>query len=125
MTVKELYPKGENLSWTAFEERERFIKYVTNQMMELFNTCDKFDEDSVVLGRNVQFISALHKRTDGRYNARTVWYGLDDINKINEYLKLCHLDNEWEITVELVRNPFGRKLVLHRKGDENEKHEEQ
>ena len=120
MTVKELYPKGENLSWTAFEERERFIKYVTNQMMELFNTCDKFDENSVVIGRKIQLISALRKRDDGRYNARTVWYGLDDIDEINEYLKLCHLDNEWEITVKMTRKPFGRKLVLHKKNTEDE-----
>ena len=95
--------------------QEELIKRVNSQMENLFNTHEKLDEDTVVLGRNIRLIKGIGKRDDGRYNVNTVYFGIADIDKIQEYLKLCHLEDKWDITVETFKQPFNSKLVLHRK----------
>ena len=115
MMIQELYSKDENLSWTEFSLQEELIKRVNSQMENLFNTHEKLDEDSVILGRNIRLIKEVYERTDGKYNVSTVYFDIADIDKIQEYLKLCHLEDKWDITVETFKQPFNSKLVLHRK----------
>ena len=84
-------------------------------MEKLFNTHEKLNENSVIIGRNIRLIREVHERTDGKYNVNTVYFDITDINMIQEYLKLCKLDDKWDITVETFKQPFERKLVLHKK----------
>ena len=115
MMIQELYSKDENLSWTEFSLQEELIKRVNSQMENLFNTHEKLDENSVILGRNIRLIKGIGERDDGKYNVNTVYFDIADIDKIQEYLKLCNLDDKWDITVETFKQPFNSKLVLHRK----------
>lgn len=115
MMVHELYSKDENLSWKEFSIREELLKRVNSQMENLFNTHEKLDTNSVILGRSVLLIYEVGERTDGKYNVHSIHLDIADIDKIQEYLKICHLDTKWEVTVEVFKQPFNSKLVLHRK----------